>query len=131
MLLLKAIKNLFTQRRSARVLLRASILYRQAVDEAEEAYRRTGHRYYVVYDPMQRKLIPLTYDFYAGHADSYVYLRRRGRFGNPLTRKELKEKCFYYTPSRNFPSRRCAADERRKKLLRWQRYYSLCLDGRR
>ena len=127
---LKALRNLFRQRSSASVLLRASILYKKAADEAEDNYRKTGHRYFVIYDPTQRRLITLTYDLYRYRPDSYVYLSRRGRFPHALTRNEFKEKCFYYTPSRNFPSRRCRGEEYREKLLRWQRYYSLCLHGR-
>ena len=87
---LKALRNLFRQRGSANVLLRASILYKKAADEAEENYRKTGHRYFVIYDPAQRKLITLTYDLYRYRPDSYVYLTRRGRFPYSLTRNEFK-----------------------------------------
>lgn len=123
----KAVRNLIKKKESGRMLLRASVLYKKAIDEAESQFRKTGHRYYVVYDPTQKKLIPLTYDLYVMKPDSYVYLRRRGRFCRALTRNEFKEKCFYYTPSKN-TTRRCIGAERREKLLKWQRYYSLCLN---
>ena len=126
-MILKALKNILRKRKSAGVLLKASIMYKKAIDEAESNYQRDGHRYYVIYDPTQKKLIALTYDIYMNRGDSYIYLRRRGRFGNPMKRNELKERCFYYTPSKNAPSRRCTGDEYNEKLLRWQRYYSLCL----
>lgn len=129
-MILRAIRNLFKQKKSGVALLKASVLLQRAIDEAETMYRKDGHRYHVIYDPMQRKLIPLTYDFYIGKADSYIYLRRRGRFGSPLSRREFKERCFYYTPSKNVPCRWCSGEEYREKMLRWQRYYSLCLHGR-
>ena len=78
-----------------------SVKYQKAIDEAEEKHKRDGHRYYVIYDPQQKKLISITYDFYKYRTDSYIYLRRRGRFGNPVTRNQLKSACYYYTGSRN------------------------------
>lgn len=129
-MILKAIRNLFKQKKSAGILLRASVMMQRAIDEAEGLYQKTGHRYYVIYDPAQKKLIPITYDLYLGKSDSYIYLRRRGRFGDPLKREELKQRCFYYTPSKNVPDRRCIGKEKEEKLLRWQRYYSFYLHGR-
>lgn len=124
-MIIKAIKNLIKNRKRARILLEASIILQKAIDEAERKYRKTGHRYYLVWDPNKRQLVPITYDLYIFKTDSYIYLRRRGKFATPLTRNQLKEKCFYYTASKNVPHKTCPKDEREKKMLIWQKFYEL------
>ncbi len=125
--ILKALKNLVIKG-NRMPLIKASILLQKAIDEAEKKYKRTGHRYYIVYDPDQKKLIPITYDLYRNHLDSYIYLRRRGRMKNPLTREELKAKCFYYTPSKNTPDwKRSRGKEYEEKVKIWQRYYTYAI----
>lgn len=124
-MILQAIKNIIKARKRAKVLLQSSIMLQKAIDEADRKYKKKGHRYYVVYDPNKKALVPITYDIYLYRTDSYIYLRRRGQFANPLTREELKQKCFYYTPSKNFPDRSCPPDVREKKMLIWQKFYEL------
>lgn len=119
--------NLKGQCSKAEALLKSSVMLQKAIDEAERKYQKKGHRYYVIYDPNKKKLTAITYDIYYLRTDSYIYLRRRGRFGKPLSRNELKTKCFYYTPSKNVPDRRCTGEDKKRRLLLWQRYYSLCL----
>lgn len=75
--------------------------YQRAIDEAEKKSARDGHRYYVLWDPTQKKLISLTYDYYNARSDSYAYLRRRGRFKDPLRRDDFRDACYYFTGSRN------------------------------
>lgn len=86
---------------SVRLFYQACKVYQQGINDAELAYKRDHYRYYVIWDRVQDKLIPITYDLYKGRGDSYKYLVRRGRFLNRLTRDELKHTCFYFTPSRN------------------------------
>lgn len=124
-MILQAIKNIIKARKRAKVLLQSSIMLQKAIDEADRKYKKKGHRYYVVYDPNKKALVSITYDIYLYRTDSYIYLRRRGQFANPLTREELKQKCFYYTPSKNFPDRSCPPDVREKKMLIWQKFYEL------
>lgn len=123
-MILEALKTLFFKRNSGKALLKASIMLKQAIDEAEKKYKKNGHRYYVIYDPIQKKLISITYDLYDYRTDSYIYLKRRGRFLKSMSRNEIKEKCFYYTPSKNVPNKRCEGSDYQERLLKWQRYYS-------
>lgn len=124
-MIIKAIKNLIKNRKKAKLLLEASIMLQKAIDEAERKYRKTGHRYYLVWNPNTRQLVPITYDLYQFKTDSYIYLRKRGQFATPMTRNQLKEKCFYYTASKNYPDRTCPKDQREKKMLIWQKFYEL------
>lgn len=97
-----------------------SIRYQRAIDEAERKRAEDGHRYYVLWDPIQRRLISLTYDYYNGRSDSYAYLRRRGRFKDPLRRDDFRDACYYFTGSRN--GVRSMSDKRKnynlKRLVR-------------
>lgn len=124
-MIIKAIKNLIKNRKRAKLLLEASIMLQKAIDEAEKKYRKTGHRYYLVWDPNKRQLVPITYDLYIFKTDSYIYLRRRGQLATPMTRNQLKEKCFYYTASKNCPDRTCPKDRQEEKMLIWQKFYEL------
>lgn len=94
------IKNVLNPVKATR-LARTSVQFQKAIDEAESKFRKDGHRYYVIFDPKAGKLISITYDLYKLRYDSYIYLRRRGRFGNPVSRNDLKRGCYYYTPSKN------------------------------
>lgn len=98
---LKQIINAIINPKRFMKLSEVSVKYQKAIDEAESKHKKDGHRYYVIFDPFQKKLISITYDFYKYRTDSYIYLRRRGRFGNPVTRNQLKSACYYYTASRN------------------------------
>ena len=97
-----------------------SIRYQRAIDEAERKRSEDGRRYYVLWDPIQRRLISLTYDYYKGRSDSYAYLRRRGRFKDPLRRDDFRDACYYFTGSRN--GARSMSDKRKnynlKRLVR-------------
>jgi hypothetical protein len=124
-MILKAIKNLFKGRSKAKALFEASVMLQKAIDEAEAKYKKTGHRYFVVYDPNSNKLVPITYDLYIYKTDSYIYLRRRGKFAKPLTREELKQRCFYYTASKNFRDRICPKQEKERRMLLWQKFYEM------
>ena len=77
-------------------MMKASGMWMRAKKEADEKRKADGHRYFVIYDAGQKKLISITYDIYESRGDSYQYLRQRGRFKRPLTRDELKALCFYY-----------------------------------
>lgn len=129
-MILDTIKNIFRARKRAKALVKASIMLQKAIDEADRKYQKTGHRYYVVYDPDKKDLAAITYDLYMLKTDSYIYLRRRGRFATPLKREELKQRCFYYTPSKNVPHRACPKEIRQKKMLLWQKFYELKIHGK-
>lgn len=115
------INAVFNPRKSKR-MLEASIMYQKAVDEAEEFCKRDGHRYFVVYDRTQRKLISITYDIYRDRGDSYQYLRQRGRFKSPISRREMKELCFYYTGSQ-WGAPACSGEEKAEKMKEWQQWW--------
>ena len=102
--------------------MKATVMWQKAKEEAEEKRKMDGHRYFVIYDAGQKKLICITYDIYRERGDSYKYLRLRGRFKRPLKREELKALCFYYTTSQ-WPTKTISQEEEREKLVEWQKYY--------
>lgn len=120
--LVDGVKNTLLNPRKSRLMMKATVMWQKAKEEAEEMRKKDGHRYFVIYDAAQKKLICITYDIYKNRSDSYQYLRQRGRFKRPLTREELKELCFYYTTSQ-WTKHTCEGDELKEKLLEWQRYY--------
>lgn len=120
--IMKVMKNVVLHPKKSRVLLKASVMWNQAKEEAEEKRKLDGHRYFVVYDMMQDKLICITYDAYKGRGDSYKYLRIRGRFKNPLRREQLKQLCFYYTGSK-WGSPSCGGADEQERMKEWQQYY--------
>lgn len=120
--IVKGVKNAILSPRRSRVLLEASVMWNKAKEEAEEKRKLDGHRYFVVYDLNQGKLICITYDLYKGRGDSYKYLRLRGRFKSPLKREQLKELCFYYTGSK-WGAKPCGGAEEQERMKEWQQYY--------
>lgn len=77
-----------------------SFRYEKAKLEANKKNAQDGRRYFVVWDPMLKRLISLTYDKYKGRTDSYKYLRIRGRFKRPMSREQFKDACYYFTGSK-------------------------------
>lgn len=120
--IVNGVKNAIMNPKKSKMLMDATIMWQKAKEEAEELRKRDGHRYFVIYDAAQKKLICITYDIYRDRGDSYQYLRQRGRFKRPLRREELKELCFYYTTSK-WTSHSCNEQEQQGKLVEWQRYY--------
>lgn len=106
----------------SRKMMKATVMWQKAKEEAEEKRKMDGHRYFVIYDAGQKKLICITYDIYRERGDSYKYLRLRGRFKKPLKREEIKALCFYYTTSQ-WTTKAISQEEEREKLLEWQKYY--------
>lgn len=106
----------------SRKMMKATVMWQKAKEEAEEKRKMDGHRYFVIYDAVQKKLISITYDIYRERGDSYKYLRLRGRFKKPLKREELKALCFYYTTSQ-WTTKAISQEEEQEKLLEWQKYY--------
>lgn len=106
----------------SRKMMKATVMWQKAKEEAEEKRKMDGHRYFVIYDAGQKKLICITYDIYRERGDSYKYLRLRGRFKKPLKREELKALCFYYTTSQ-WTTKAISQEEEQEKLLEWQKYY--------
>lgn len=106
----------------SRKMMKATVMWQKAKEEAEEKRKMDGHRYFVIYDAGQKKLICITYDIYRERGDSYKYLRLRGRFKRPLKREELKALCFYYTTSQ-WTTKPISQEEEREKLVEWQKYY--------
>lgn len=106
----------------SRKMMKATVMWQKAKEEAEEKRKMDGHRYFVIYDAGQKKLICITYDIYRERGDSYKYLRLRGRFKKPLKREELKSLCFYYTTSQ-WTTKTISQEEEREKLVEWQKYY--------
>ena len=106
----------------SRKMMKATVMWQKAKEEAEEKRKTDGHRYFVIYDAGQKKLICITYDIYRERGDSYKYLRLRGRFKRPLKREELKALCFYYTTSQ-WTTKPISQEEEREKLVEWQKYY--------
>lgn len=96
----KAIYNILRHPGNIFSLLRASVVYYIAKKEAMDKFRKTGRRYYCIYDPNSKRLVALTYKRYAGQYDSYQYLRFRGRIA-PMTVKQFTDGAMYYTPSKN------------------------------
>ena len=106
----------------SRKMMKATVMWQKAKEEAEEKRKMDGHRYFVIYDAGQKRLICITYDIYRERGDSYKYLRLRGRFKRPLKREELKALCFYYTTSQ-WTTKPISQEEEREKLVEWQKYY--------
>lgn len=120
--IVKGVKNAIMNPKKSKKMMEATIMWQKAKDEAEEKRKLDGHRYFVIYDAGQKKLICITYDIYRSRGDSYQYLRQRGAFKRPLRREELKSLCFYYTTSK-WTSHGCTEEEQKEKLMEWQRYY--------
>jgi len=120
--ILKGVKNALMNPRKSRIMLESSKMWVKAKEEAEELRKRDGHRYFVVYDISQDKLISITYDLYKNRGDSYKYLRLRGRFKTPIKREHLKGLCFYYTGSK-WGAKACTGAEEAEKMKEWQQYY--------
>lgn len=116
------VKNTLLNPKKSKKMMQATLMWQRAKEEADQMRSQDGHRYFVIYDASQDKLICITYDIYKNRGDSYQYLRQRGRFKRPLRREELKELCFYYTTSQ-WTSKACTGDEEREKLIEWQKYY--------
>lgn len=116
------VKNTLLNPKKSKKMMQATIMWQRAKEEADQMRSQDGHRYFVVYDAMQDKLICITYDIYKNRGDSYQYLRQRGRFKRPMRREELKELCFYYTTSQ-WTTKACTGDEEKEKLIEWQKYY--------
>lgn len=120
--LANGVKNAVMNPKKSKKMMEATVMWQRAMEEAKEMRSKDGHRYFVIYDAAQEKLISITYDIYRNRGDSYQYLRQRGRFKRPLRREELKELCFYYTTSQ-WTSNECAGTELKEKLIEWQKYY--------
>lgn len=118
----KGVKNTLLNPKKSKKMMQATIMWKHAKEEADKMRSQDGHRYFVIYDVIQDKLICITYDIYKNRGDSYQYLRQRGRFKRPLRREELKELCFYYTTSQ-WTSSGCTGDVAKEKLIEWQKYY--------
>ena len=100
MKIIKALWRIIRHPHNIYSLFHSAAIYNRGKMEALEKFRKTGRRYYCIYDPNDRSLVALTYEFHKGHADSYQYLRRRGRIA-PLTLEKFKAGAFYYTASKN------------------------------
>jgi hypothetical protein len=120
--IVNGVKNAVMNPVRSRKMMKATVMWQKAKEEAEEKRKMDGHRYFVIYDAGQKKLISITYDIYRERGDSYKYLRLRGRFKKPLKREELKALCFYYTTSQ-WTTKPISQEEEREKLVEWQKYY--------
>lgn len=120
--IVNGVKNAVMNPERSRKMMKATVMWQKAKEEAEEKRKMDGHRYFVIYDAGQKKLICITYDIYRERGDSYQYLRLRGRFKRPLKREELKALCFYYTTSQ-WTTNAISQEEEREKLVEWQKYY--------
>lgn len=116
------VKNAVMNPKKSKRMMEATIMWQKAKEEAEEKRKMDGHRFFVIYDAAQKKLICITYDLYRERGDSYLFLRLRGRFKRPLKREELKELCFYYTTSK-WTTKPISPEEEKEKLVEWQKYY--------
>lgn len=120
--IVNGVKNAVMNPVRSRKMMKATVMWQKAKEEAEEKRKMDGHRYFVIYDAGQKKLISITYDIYRERGDSYKYLRLRGRFKKPLKREELKALCFYYTTSQ-WTTKPISQEEEREKLVEWQKYF--------
>jgi len=120
--IVNGVKNAVMNPVRSRKMMKATVMWQKAKEEAEEKRKMDGHRYFVIYDAGQKKLISITYDIYRERGDSYKYLRLRGRFKKPLKREELKALCFYYTTSQ-WTAKPISQEEEREKLVEWQKYF--------
>lgn len=118
----KGMKNVILHPMRAKKMYAASSMWKKAVEEAEEKRKQDGHRYFVIWDQRQQKLISITYDIYRSRGDSYQYLRIRGAFRRPLRREELKKYSFYYTSSQ-WRAKSCTPEEAKEKMILWQQMY--------
>lgn len=103
-------------------LVPASIELNRAIADARLKNRKTGRRYYTIWDQVNRRLINLTYKGYPGRTDSYQYMRMRGGFP-PCTLETFKESAYYYTSSKNGALEMPAEEiNKRLQLLRSRHY---------
>jgi hypothetical protein len=101
------------------MLWKACRLYKEGVREAETKHKKDGYRYFLIYDPTQKRLVALTYERHKNRGDSYKYLVLRGRWKNRLTYEEMKQVSFYYTPSRwsRLPLSSHQKEEKKREFL--------------
>jgi hypothetical protein len=119
---IKMFKRLASKLNRTVWLWRACRVYQQGAREAERKHAKDKHRYYCVYDPGQGHLVAITYEMHKGRGDSYKYLVQRGRWKNRLSVEEMKQCCFYYTPSK-WTRRRMTPAEAEEKKREFLRYY--------
>lgn len=104
-------------------LVPASWEFQRAIRLARRKYAKTGHRFFLIWNPDNRRLEALSYEALPGRMDSYIALRHRGRF-SPLTRRQFQEGAFFFTASRNgAPEMDQARVYQRLEVLR-SRYYT-------
>ena len=101
----------------------AAIELNRAIADARAKHAKTGHRYYCIWDAVQKRLVALPYDGYRGRTDSYQYMRHRGAFP-PVSRDKFMESAFFYTGSKNGASEMTVEQSRNKLQLLRSRYYS-------
>lgn len=104
-------------------LVPAAIELNRAIADARAKNAKTGHRYFCIWDAVQKRLVALTYDGYRGRTDSYQYMRHRGAFP-PVSRNKFMESAFFYTGSKNGAPEMTVEQSRNKLQLLRSRYYS-------
>lgn len=71
----------------------ASLRFREAIEKAENAYRTTGNRHYVIPAPSKKKLLVVD-------RSNFRTLKRKHYINQKRTCDELLRDCFYCTPDR-------------------------------
>ena len=104
---------------------RAVRLWRAGVKECLRQAKLQGDkppRFYLIYDPKQRRFIPMVYE----PRQNCIAMRRllqMGKISRHISVGDMKRMCYYYTPSHHTDG--CEADNRIKadKLQLWLTYY--------
>lgn len=121
MKIFKAMRAIFRNPGNLFGLIRTSVVYYHGKKEAMDKFKKTGRRYYCVFDPDSQKLATVTYKKYKDSYDSYQYLRQRGKFP-PITLEKFVAGALYYTPSKN-GAKEMTADRQQQCLDIMRRMY--------
>lgn len=119
---LRNLWKMITGRQTAS-LLKATKMYKDAVEECKKRSIETGKRFYLVWDNRNKRLVPLSYKRIKGRYDSYEFYRDKFMI-TPMTQERFKEKSFFYTTS-NSGSKECAGEELAEKTKKFQRFYCM------
>ncbi len=106
----------------------AALMWKKGVREAVKMYKEIGApRVYLLYDRKHGVWAPMTYEPNKKYMPALRTFRRMGKIGGVSSirsPKDMKEACFYYTPSK-WGALGCDEDNRvrTEKLAKWMDYY--------
>ena len=104
-----------------RTILYCAAMIWNAKYRADKMFKQHKKRFYAIYSPQYKRMFILSYDT---GVESYRYLYHRGLFdGTLMSPSELKEKCCYFSASKN--SSECSKKELLDKIKIFSEYYTL------